>query len=46
MKKKKKKESSGVEEFQFFLVSPHHDFLVVKMFSSGTMKILQVSLKN
>ena len=46
MKKKKKKKSSGLEEFQFVLVSQHHEFLVVKMFSSGTMKILLVSLKN
>ena len=43
---KEKKESSGMEEFQFILVSPHHEFLVVKMFSSVTMKILLVSLKN
>ena len=43
---KKKKKSSGVEEFQFVLVSQHHEFLVVKMFSSGPMKILLVSLKN
>ena len=35
-----------MEEFQFVLVSQHHEFLVVKMFSSGTMKILLVSLKN
>ena len=41
-----KKESSGMEEFQFNLVSPHHEFLVEKMFSSGTMRILLVSLKN
>ena len=28
--------------FQFVLVSPHHEFLVVKMFSNGTMNILLV----
>ena len=32
----------GEEEFQLVLVSPHHEFLVVKMFSNGTMNILLV----
>ena len=45
-----KKESlgggGGGEEFQFVLVSPHHKFLVVKMFSGGTMKFYLSSGKN
>ena len=36
----------GKEEFQFVLVSPHHEFLVVKMFSNGAMNILLVYWKN
>ena len=36
----------GKEEFEFVLVSPHHEFLVLKMFSNGTMNILLVYWKN
>ena len=36
----------GKKEFEFVLVSPHHEFLVVKMFSNCTMNILLVYWKN
>ena len=39
----KKESSRGGKSFNQSL---HHEFLVVKMFSSGTMKILLVYLKN